>query len=349
MDSRLENKADFNSTNFLVFLVKWKKQLAIVLFTAAVLSSIISFLIKPKYKATVVLFPSTTSSVSKALLGDNRGDKQDILMFGEEVESEQLMQILYSDEIKNAIIKKYNLIEHYNIPTDDKYKMTHLYEKFEKNITYKRTEFMSIKIEVIDTDPQVAADIANDISALSDTVRNSIQRQRAIKGLKLVEEKYMSLYNEIAADEDSLNKLRALGVNDYESQAERLNEAYAKAVLEGKQGAIKEFDKEREVLAKYGGAYVSLRDNLEFKRKSLSYLKTKYEEAKMDAYQDMPHKFVVNSAFKAEKKSYPIRWLIVVVSVMASFLAAIIVLMILENYDRYKLKLNNIHARDIIS
>ena len=51
----------------------------------------------------------------------------------------------------------------------------------------------------------------------------------------------------------------------------------------------------------------------------------------MDAESSLQHKFIVNSAFAAEKKSYPIRWLIVVVSTLASFLLALILLLFVES------------------
>ena len=66
-----------------------------------------------------------------------------------------------------------------------------------------------------------------------------------------------------------------------------------------------------ELLSEYGGAYVSIRERLEHMYEELNTLKKKYEEAKLDVEVQMPHKFVVNSAFKAEKKSYPVRSLIV--------------------------------------
>jgi len=39
----------------------------------------------------------------------------------------------------------------------------------------------------------------------------------------------------------------------------------------------------------------------------------------------------VSTAFPAEKKSYPVRWVIVVVSTFATLLAAIIAILLLEN------------------
>ena len=63
-------------------------------------------------------------------------------------------------------------------------------------------------------------------------------------------------------------------------------------------------------------------------------IKRKYEEAKIDANETLPHKFIVNKAFPAEKKSYPIRWLIVLVSVVSSFLATIFFIVLLDKLNQ---------------
>ena len=81
---------------------------------------------------------------------------------------------------------------------------------------------------------------------------------------------------------------------------------------------------------------MSLRDNLEVRRKSLNEIKSKYEEAKVDAEESLSDKFVVNHAVPSEKKAYPIRWLIVVVSVIASQLLGILLIIVLENIGRIR-------------
>ena len=88
-----------------------------------------------------------------------------------------------------------------------------------------------------------------------------------------------------------------------------------------------------EILSKYGGPYVSLRDGLEHDKKQLSELRAKYEEAKVDATESLPHKFIVSSAYKAEKKSYPIRWLIVVISTFASVFLAMLIFAFAEVFS----------------
>lgn len=331
-DNIKENK-EFNSSNFVLFLIQWRKPILIVTFISIVASIIFSssFFITPLYKSTVIMFPTSSNAVSKALLGDNVGNKHDILEFGVEEQTEQMLQMLNSNKIRDRIIKKYHLMEHYGIPANSKFRNTKLYNEFENNIRFRRTEYMAVQIMVYDRDPAMAADLANDISNLLDTVKNEIQRERAIKGFKIVETEYNKLKAEVKQMEDSLSILRKLGVNDYETQAEMMNQQLAIELAKGNQAGIKRIQANIDNLATYGTAYVSLRDELEHEKKQLSLVKSKYEEAKIDAEQVLPQKFVVNSAFKAEKKAYPIRWIVVMVSAFSSLIMTILVIIIINH------------------
>lgn len=331
-----EKQANFNTTNFLFFLYKWRKPLIIICLIAAVVSGGMSFLITPKYKSTVVLFPTSTNSISKALLADNFGGKQDIMEFGEEAQTEQLLQILNSNEIRGRAIKKFNLMQHYDIETDSKYKMTRMYDEYNNNITYRRTEYMAVEITVLDKDPQMAADIANYISDQLDSVKNKMQKERAFKAFKIVEVEYKKLINDIKMMEDSLTVLRKLGINDYETQAEAYNVQLAIALSKNNKEAVKAIEDRLKLLGDYGSAYVSLRDELELEKKQLSAIKAKYEEAKVDAQEELPAKFVVDRAYKAERKSSPVRWVIVLVSMLSAFLLSVLTLIIIENFLKKK-------------
>jgi uncharacterized protein involved in exopolysaccharide biosynthesis len=73
-------------------------------------------------------------------------------------------------------------------------------------------------------------------------------------------------------------------------------------------------------------------------RKQLKLLKSKFDEAKVDAEQILTQKFIVSNAYPAEKKSYPVRWIIVVISTIATLLLSIIALLVLENIRQIKIK-----------
>ncbi|MEI6122119.1 MAG: Wzz/FepE/Etk N-terminal domain-containing protein [Bacteroidota bacterium] len=343
-----KKQADFNTSNFLFFLYKWKKPLIIICVISAIVSGGLSFLITPKYKSTVILFPTSTNSISKALLTDNSGGKQDILEFGEEAQTEQLLQILNSNEIRARVIKKFNLMQHYDIESDSKYKMTKMYDEYSNNITYRRTEYMAVEITVLDKEPQMAADIANYISDQLDSVKNKMQKERAVKAFKIVETEYKKLINDIKMLEDSLTVLRKLGINDYETQAEAYNTQLAIALSKNNKEAVRAIEERLKLLGDYGSAYVSIRDELELEKKQLSAIKAKYEEAKVDAQEELPAKFVVDRAYKAERKSSPVRWIIVFVSCISAFLLSVLTLIIIENFSKKKfLTLSNQNLHDL--
>jgi uncharacterized protein involved in exopolysaccharide biosynthesis len=53
----------------------------------------------------------------------------------------------------------------------------------------------------------------------------------------------------------------------------------------------------------------------------------------MDFEEKMPLKFVVDQAYPAEKKSYPVRWLIVTVTTLATFVIAVLAVIALESFN----------------
>ena len=335
-------KKELNSVNLLHLLYKWRLPLIIITSVSIIAAIVFSspIFIKPKYKSSVIMFPVATNSISKVLISQNSGIKEDILGIGEEEQAEQMLQMLNSNLIRDRIIAKYNLISHYKIPQDSRHKYTRLHREYENNVKFRRTEYMAVKITVFDTDPQMAADMANDIAALLDSTRNFMQKERAVKAFQIVNEEYKSLEEEVNSIVGSLKYLGSKGVNDYERQSEVLNQQLAIAISQNNQHAVRALQQKLDTLGKYGGEFLSLKNALEFKTEQLTLLKTKYQEAKVDAEQFLPQKFIVNSAYKAEIKSYPIRWIILVITAFIVFFTAVLTIIIVENYTKLQLKKN---------
>jgi uncharacterized protein involved in exopolysaccharide biosynthesis len=355
------------SESLLNTMIRWRKPLVIVTFTALVVSVIFSgsYFITPLYKSTVVLFPTATNSISKALLDLNSSDRQDILAFGEEEQAEQMLQLFGSDAIRNAIISKYNLMEHYKISPDSKYPVTKLYNEFSDKINFKKTEFQSVKIEVWDSDPAIAAAIANDIAELADSLKTKLQHDRALQAMKILEEQYVEKERLIQLKEDSLQWIGEKGVMNYKTEAGIWNEEYAKsfstynneiaslsvlakyksdndtaiinsrARIEGARERIKTLRTKLDQLVKYGGANISLNEQLILDREELSKIKMQYTRLKMDAQQWLPHQFIINHAVKAERHVYPVRSLVVLLSGFCSFVLALIVVIIIDRVRDY--------------
>jgi len=109
-----------------------------------------------------------------------------------------------------------------------------------------------------------------------------------------------------------------------------INQQLAIEIARGNTRGIEALNSKLDVLAQYGGPYVSLRDALEYEKKQLSFVKSKYEEAKIDAKESIPQKFIVETAYKSERKAYPIRWIIVTLSILSTLFMACLVILILE-------------------
>lgn len=329
---------DSAGTSFDLVLFLWARRKLIIWITVlgAVIGIAASLIIRNQYKSEVILFPAITNSVSKALLNEQSTGRDDILALGDEEDAEQLLQMIQSDRIRDRVCETYHLDSVYRIEPDDPHRRTKLAEAYDEHIKSEYTKFGSVRVEVLDEDPKRAMHIANDIAALVDTVWTAMARERAEKGLKLVTDKVHQLEDAIRTIDDSMKVLRGLGVHDYHTQTERYNEYMGAAIVKGDQRAIKEFEERFKVLAQYGGAYVTMQDRQFNEVKRLSMMRMKMEQAQADLESDMPHKFVVNRAQEADKKSYPIRWLITVMCIVSAFLFALVIIVVQENVKKIR-------------
>lgn len=319
----------FNAKEILNVLFRNKKIVLSVLFLAVIVFSVIALFLPDYYESEVILYPASSSSVSQSLLEKNIKSK-DILKFGEDEEVEQAQQILQSDLIRERIIEKYNLAEHYQIDKDAEYQHSDLLDSYDDNVTIRRTKYNSVRINVIDQSPDTAALIANDIANLLDTTMNYLQKTRSEKAFQIVKKEYQKLQSQINFLNDSLTSLRSLGVNDYKSQSEVFNQALAQAILKNNSKAVKALENKINTLSEYGSSYIQISNYLEFQTEQLSILHSKYAEAKVDVEQNLPHKFIVSKAFAAEKPTYPIRWLIVLLGVFSTLFLLTFILLIFE-------------------
>lgn len=323
---------EYSSSNLISFVYKNWKPLVVIPFLSMVVAVVFSgpTFIKPLFESQVILFPSTTNSVSKALLPQTNGyGDEDIFEYGDEQQAEQLLQILSSGEIRDSVIAKFDLMNHYDIDTASDYPRTKLFKEYENKIEFNRTQFMSVEINVLDTDPQMAADIANYIYKLVDKVKRRVAKNRAQMGLQIVENEYRSLQGEIQTMEDKITELRFKGVHDYESQSAVFNEQYAIALAAGaSQSRIKQLERRLDTLAKYGGKYVAIRDELQLLKEEEVKLKTKFDQAKVDVNQNLPATFKVDEARPAERKTYPKRSILILAVGFAVFILVVFTLLV---------------------
>ena len=323
------NSSENQSYDLISFLWKNKNPLITVGIIALVASSIVSLLMDEKFESTVTLYPAKTSSVT---FNEVITEDQSVSKFGENEEAEQMLQILESSSIRSKIIDKFNLLKHYEIDLDSKYINTDLTKTYLENINFKRNNNGAVLITVLDKSPDTAALIANEIASLFDNTKNAMIHERALTDFKIKKEKLDKIIAQMQNLRDTMSKLSSLGVVT--------NDAY-RALTEGyvnsKESEMKKsFKTKMTMTEKYGSLLKSFQVKVEFLSERLATMETSYEQAESDATSYLSHKFIVEKAYPAEKKAYPIRWLIVVLSTFSSVLLAIVGILVKNQIELLK-------------
>ncbi|MFT3886471.1 MAG: Wzz/FepE/Etk N-terminal domain-containing protein [Flavobacteriales bacterium] len=324
--------------SFDLVLYLWARRRTILTITllAAVAGVVAAFVIKPRYKSEAVLFPAVTNSVSRALLGDAMTGRDDILALGDEKDAEQLMQVLNSDAVREHACARFDLMKAYGVDPNGAHRNAELREAFEDNVRFEYTRYGSVRVEVMDVNAQRAADIANFIIAQVDSVWNEMERQRGNEGVRIVQQKFDEALQNVRQLNDTLAQLRSLGIQDYHTQSERFNEYLGAAIVKGNDQAVRRIEDRFKVMAQYGGNYVTLQMQLDNEVWRASTLRAKLVQARADLDSDLPHTFVVNRAYPADKKSYPVRWLVVAISTISGLCLSLLLIVVQENIKKIK-------------
>ncbi|MFO0323225.1 MAG: Wzz/FepE/Etk N-terminal domain-containing protein [Bacteroidota bacterium] len=321
------NTTGNDSIKILTKIYQWRKPLIIVTLVAAILSSIVSFLISPQYLATAIIFPARTFSVSKLLVELNTGNQEDYMEYGDEDDCEKLLQILNSADIRNSIADEYNLWQHWKINKDNALGNYYMKLKWTEMVSFKRTDYLSIKINVYDYQSDRAAKIANSIVSYADSVKNRMTKVVAKEALMIIKEEYEVTLENIKTLEDSLQSIREVGVIDYKSETEAYAKAMAKAVSKGDDAAVKRLEKKMDLIQTYGMAYQDLFEKLKKYRFKYLVIVSKYDDARVNYERNLPSNFLIEKAVRIDKPARPFKTLIVAISTVSAFILSLIYLL----------------------
>lgn len=311
----------FDNTNIVKIVQNYQKQLLIICSAALILSGLFSapWFIKPKYKSTAVLYPAN------------------IIAFGSETPDEQMVQVFQSDDIKTQIADEFNLYETYGIDTTNvKSYKTKLIREFNDNITINKTELVSVKIEALHPTPIVARDIVNRMIELFNQKERNLQKEKAMEVVTILKKQLNDKRMEMDSMDVMVRDIRVkYGILDYALQTEYATEGalISSPMQKANEQEVKTMLKN---LQDKGGEFVALNEHLWRIRGTYNDLKVQYENALRDVEKNLTYCNVVTSPFVADKKSYPVRWLIVVVSTLSSLLFSLIVISVIENYKASK-------------
>lgn len=303
----MNNPSSLEIKQFIQILSEKRKSLFILILLTAIVSTIISFLIPPKYKTIAVVYPTHLSPYS------------------EESQTEQLLQYLKSVIVRDAVIKKMNLLQHYKIDTTKPEWKSKLYDTYRKNISFSPTLYESIEIEVKDRNPQKTKEIAECIIQITDSVILSLKQKIIMAEYR----NFQSEINRIQQRIDSLNQLILSIKNQYHIlDADNQSKYLSKRLSTGKIDA--ESQKLVEALKNKKEYLHVLQRQVAVHLKSMEKLKIKQDKLEADLKGSLQFTQVVSPPYVPDKKYFPVRWLIIALSELSVITIFIIYLLLTQ-------------------
>lgn len=297
----------FNNTSLFKVILKWKWHIIAITVIAAVLGAVFSgpTFITPKYKSEAILYPSNVSAYS------------------DETFTEQMLQIMESQDIMDSVVENFDLMKHYEIGKDYKYWKTALIGEYRDNVSISKTPYDAVKIKVLDKDPQIACDMVNDIIRLYD---QKVGKLHKIKRWETVQ-MYKKQLDEKSIFIDSLKKelSEITGNNDiinYSYLSGENSIAYFNSNLK-KDNETNDFLPE----------VISLIELISNESMNYTDVRLEYEQELRFYNADMTFSNVISEPFAADKKSYPVRWVIVSLCSISAFILSIFVIYTLDRKE----------------
>ncbi|MCI5055545.1 MAG: hypothetical protein MRY83_05510 [Flavobacteriales bacterium] len=275
-----------------------KKQigkLAITFVISGVLTYLFcKFVLTPQYQAETEVYPSNVQSY-RDLLGAG-------LRFGGDKETGELMSILGSNDVRDSIIERFDLIEHYEIDTTETFWKHNLNQEYQDNISVSRTINKSISISVWDKSPTYASEIANAIVAIADAHKSFIIKENIRSARSAVEKNYSEKAVEVDMMKDSLDRMREAGE------------------------AVWAFAEERKS-SKFINYEIQHRAEME----QLRSLKQAYDDLDRVYLQEVPKSYIVSRATPPSKPTFPKKG-------TTALAAAILSTLLMLSFERLKNK-----------
>jgi uncharacterized protein involved in exopolysaccharide biosynthesis len=324
------NQPDFNLNGTDLVQMIWKKRFVVVAIgvVAFVASLIVSLQITPLFQSTAILIPAAATQASKDVFVNSR--VKGITVFGDDEEVEHLLQVVSSETLRRETIAKLNLFSHYEIDPSENEAWYKVNENFSNNISFRRSRYRTVRIEVLDKSPEKAAQIANTIVVLADSLMRATKRDVAKKALQVLELQYQQTLKELYIADDSLSVVMKKGVLSLPYQAKEATKVYTEALAKGNVEAARRIEKYMDGLAASGASFIRLESSIHNLSAQLKSLKENLQVLNAEANGVIPSQFVIDRAVASDKKAKPKKAIIVIVSTLSAIFFTVFLLVFVE-------------------
>ena len=303
---------NFNNLSLVQLVLKWKWHILIITVVAAICGAIFSssMFITPLYKSVAVAYPANISPYS------------------DESETEQMLEIINSASIMDSVVEKYNLWEDYKINKADQFAKTYMINEYRSKIKIGKTPYEAVSVTVMDKDPFVACDIAKDILNFYDQKVHDLHTSKVAEVVDMYDMQLKMKQQDIDSLKQALTDLATnYGVLNYSGQLREVTRGF----INGSNKA----NELKQNLEQYGADAVDLETKIIAEANTYSLIKKDYEQNLRFFNSHLTYSNIVTEPFPADKKSFPVRWVVVALCGLGALLLSIVVIFVIENRKRF--------------
>lgn len=369
----------------LIIRYKW----FILLFTliGTIIATVVAFIMPNWYSATVnVVPPKSTSLGFEGIMNNLSSTLKDIgltKLGGKGEGAYSLLVILDSRTVKDSIIKKYKLMERYEIESG---RMVDVRKAFEENLEIEAEKEGNYTITITDKDPKIAALMANDYVQIANGLAQNIFNLESRVNREYLQKRINATEENIARISDSIriysqsklifspqDQAKALSTALIDLKAEVMKQEIILDLLTNKYGKddpytvmqagvinqLKTQLSNAQTQPGFGGNFAlnkAAEVGIEFMRlyaefetmnKVKAFLIPMLEEARLNEIRQTQSLFVVDKAIPPDKKIKPKRSLIILGSAIGLFILSVIFVLIFNSYKSFSKQVKKINSEDI--
>ncbi|MBO2008154.1 hypothetical protein [Hymenobacter negativus] len=328
---------------------RWKYFVAGAVVLAAIVSVIVALLMPNVYRSTAIFIPTNPQTTDPDRLVD--GGKLELSGRAEDLD--RAITIGESQPVAELVIKKFNLHKHYKAgaPGDDVADNSVLSE-FTSNLSIVHNERDAIELTFSDKDKNIAAQIANTLVQVIDSVNQQLTLENRRQVLNLYRQRYEYLSTNYERSRRELVGARhRYGIFGLEMQGRYMvkqlietEAALRKAEASG--GDVAGLKRMLRGLTRADGGnlinlerYVQGADSLSMFTTRVADLQSRligarsaYETAELSIKGRISSLYLVQKAYPATRKFKPVRSLIVLGSMLLTFALSVVFIALLELY-----------------
>ncbi len=310
---------EFNLVSVIKTILKWKTPIIVLTLLSGVIAAIFSVFVMDEYYLSWSTFYPTNQSLSDRSAIFSTENVQ-LEYFGNKADVNRILTIANSTPVIDFVIDSFHIAQHYDIDTANPYWRTKVRKKFEKNYSAIKTDKDAVEISLYDIDPKLAASLINTVVSKVDDLNklhvNDVKRKS-----------YAAITDQIAQYQTV--------VNEYIDTIADLGERYKIKSSVGADGTLIIEGNDYKAVQLYK-ALVSKQNNATRELNNLLNIKGQMAVSLRNTESSL---FILEQAFPADRRTKPVRSLVVLVTVLITAFVSVIGVLLIEEAKEIKKQL----------